>query len=372
MDKKKNTTLIAILTAAAMIIVAAGVIGLSIYMEQQKVENKTKESPQKTTTSTAIEANEDTSVDGAVTDYVQSGNLKLGNYEGLEVDTEPTEDEILEAMEEDLVKMTKDHKGKIKKGDYVCVTYKGYIDGQEYEELSDQDVVMCVGDYYMDKAFEDSLIDKEPGDVVTPSVTYDDSYEELSGETVDYKITIKGKFDDYYADKFSKGKYPTVKKYIANVEETLRTQNRTPESAGEAVWDSVMEDSEVLKYPKGAVEEETVNTKKQYESFAEMQGISFDDLLEQFGMTEEGFEEIAQDTVKERMIAKTIMAKEQLAFDDATYQKYLLDSMEETEDSGKTLEELENEYKEGYGEHPKDDMMLRLVQDFVGGKAKLN
>lgn len=372
MDKKKNTTIIAILIAVAMMAVAAGVIGLSIYMEQQKTEKKTEETPKGTTTPVAAEAGEDTSVDGAVTDYVQSGNLKLGNYEGLEVDTEPTEDEILEAMEEDLVKMTKDHKGKIKKGDYVCVTYKGYMDGQEYEELSDQDVVLRVGDYYMEKAFEDSLIGKKPGDVVTPSVTYDDSYEELSGETVDYKITIKGRFDDYYADKFSKGKYPTVKKYIANIEETLRAQNRTAESAGEAVWDSVMEDSEVLKYPEGAVEEETVNTKKQYESFAEMQGVSYEDLLEQFGMTEEGFEEIAQDTVKERMIAKTIMAKEQLVLDDAAYQKYLLDSMEETEESGKTLDELENEYKEGYGERPKDDMMLRFVQDFVGGRAKLN
>lgn len=367
MDRKKNTILIVILIAAAMIIVAAGVIGLSVYMEQKGEDKK----GDITATSTAVKADENTTEDGAVADYVQSGSLKLGNYVGLEVDTEPTADEILEAMEPDLAEMTEKRKGKIKNGDYVCVTYKGYIDGQEYEELSDKNVVLRVGDYEMGKDFEKSLIGKEPGDKVTPSVTYDDSYEELSGETVDYKITIKGRFDDYYANKFSEGKYPTVDKYIAGVTETVRAQNRSPEIAGEVAWDTVMEDSEVLKYPEGMVDEEIVNTKKQYEEFAELQGVSLEELLEGFGMTEDELLEIAQDTVKERMITKTIMAKEQLVLDNATYEKYLLDCMEETGDSGKTLDELEKEYKEGYGEHPKDDMMLRFVQDFVGGKAKL-
>ena len=367
MDKKKNTTLIVILVAAAMIIVAAGVIGLSVYMEQRKESGN----PDKTATGTAAQtkAKVTTSEDGEVVDYEQSGILKLGNYVGIEVDVEPTEDDVLYAMEDDLASMTKDHKGKIQEGDYVCVTYKGSIDGEEYEELSGESEVLRVGDYYMGEEFEKSLIGKQPGDKVSVSVTYDDSYEELEDETVDYKITIKGRFDDYYANKFSEGKYPTVKEYIDYVTETLRAENKTPEMAGESAWDSVIEDSEVLEYPEGLVEEETVNTQKQYEDYAEVVGASYEDLLEQFGMNEDDLQMVAQDTVKDRLVGKTIMAKENLVLDDASYEKYLREAMEEDDDE-LTLEELEQQYKEGYGNHPKDDMMIYFVQEFVGGKAK--
>ena len=380
MDKKKNTTLIVILVAAAMIIVAAGIIGLNIFVNQQKGNKKADN----TVTHTAIEADENKSenklentsddgkADGAIADFVQAGSLKLGNYVGIEVDVEPTEDDIVEAMKENieknLKKMTKDHKGKIQEEDYVCVTYKGSIDGQEYEDFSEKNVVLRVGDYELDEDIEESLIGKQPGDKVSVSVTYDDFYGESESETVDYKITIKGKFDDYYADKFSEGKYPTVKQYIDYMTETVRAKNKTPEIAGQIAWDSVTEDSEVLKYPEGLVEEETVITKKQYENFAEFMGVSYEELLEQSGMDEDGLEEVAKETVKERLVVKTIMAKENLVLDDASYEKYLREAMEE--DAELTLEELEQKYKEEYGDHPKDDMMLCLVQEFVGGKAK--
>ena len=81
--------------------------------------------------------------------------------------------------------------------------------------------------------------------------------------------------------------------------------------------------------------------------------------------------------VKERMIAKTIAAKENLVLDDARYKDYLMQTMmdnEEGEDnskSGKPLEELEKEYRNDYGSRPKDDMLILLVQSFIGDKVKL-
>ena len=370
MDRKKKTVLMVTLVCVAMAAVAAGIILLSIYMEKRGGQKAT-ESRQNAVTSTAVKAEEDALKDGAVADFVGTGDLKLGDYKGIEVDTEPTEDEVLEAMESQLLKMTKDHKGRIQEGDYVCVDYKGYIDGQQYEELSEEDAVLRVGDFAQEEAFEKSLIGKQPGDKVSASVVYDDSYEELSGETVDFKITIKGRFDDYYADKFSKGKNPTVRQYVADVRETLKKQNGTPEYAGEMAWGTVLESCEVIRYPKGAVEEEEKELKEQYEAFAQMHGVSYEELLQGFGMSEESLPELAQETVMERMAVKTIIAREQLVFDDAAYEKYLLSSMEYSENSGKKLEELEREYREDYGSHPKDDMMLLFVQEYVGSNAKL-
>ncbi len=369
MDRKKKTALIVILVCVAMA-AAAGIIIGSVYFGRQG-KKRVVDNKQSTATSAAVKADADASKDGAVADYASTGALKLGDYKGIEVDTEPTEDEVLEAMEPKLLKMKKDHKGRIRKGDYVCVDYKGYIDGEEYEELSEEDAVLRVGDLALEEAFEESLIGKEPGDKVSAAVVYDDSYEELSGETVDFKITIKGRFDDYYANKFSKGKYPTVEKYVAGVRETLKKQNGLPEYAGEIAWGTVLENCEVVRYPEGAVEEEEGSQKEQYKAFAELQGMSYEELLQGFGMTEESLPELAQETVMERMAVKTIIAREQLIFDDAAYEKYLLSSMEYPENSGKTLKELEQEYREDYGSHPKDDMMLLFVQEYVGSNAKL-
>jgi FKBP-type peptidyl-prolyl cis-trans isomerase (trigger factor) len=127
MDRKKKTVLMVTLVCVAMAAVAAGIILLSIYMEKRGGQKAT-ESRQNAVTSTAVKAEEDALKDGAVADFVGTGDLKLGDYKGIEVDTEPTEDEVLEAMESQLLKMTKDHKGRIQEGDYVCVDYKGYID----------------------------------------------------------------------------------------------------------------------------------------------------------------------------------------------------------------------------------------------------
>ena len=47
--------------------------------------------------------------------------------------------------------------------------------------------------------------------------------------------------------------------------------------------------------------------------------MTLDELLESFGMDEDGVSEIAEDSVIDVMIAKSIMAKENLTMDDTTY-----------------------------------------------------
>ena len=60
-----------------------------------------------------------------------------------------------------------------------------------------------------------------------------------------------------------------------------------------------------------------------YTNFAEMSGMTLDELLESFGMDEDGVSEIAEDSVIDVMIAKSIMAKENLTMDDTTYKNKL-------------------------------------------------
>lgn len=374
-EKKRNSYIIVILVAAVMLAVAAGVIGVSIWME-----NRHGSSPQgggKTASSTAVTDPGDREKDGAVVDYTKDGSLTLPGYMGIEVDPEPADGDVLEAMEPDMVKMTDKHKGKIQAGDIVCIDQEGSVQGEVYEGLTEEDLVLRVGDHEYGEELEKKLVGRQPGDTLTVSEVMGDEYEELSGETVDYKITVKGRFDDYYANEFSGGKYPTVEKYIAHVKEELQKENESPSVAGESAWDTVVSESKVSRYPDSLLKEEIKNTKSQYKNFAELQGITYEEALSSFGQDEESLEGIAEDMVKERMIAKTIAAKENLVLDDARYKDYLMQTMmdnEEGEDnskSGKSLEELEKEYRNDYGSRPKDDMLILLVQSFIGDKVKL-
>ena len=125
------------------------------------------------------------------------------------------------------------------------------------------------------------------------------------------------------------------------------------------------------------------------------------ELLESFGMDEDGLEEIANETVTDIMIAKTIAAKEGITMDDEYYKKALSEilgseeSDDDDEDAGeasgdaqeraeggasqdageeaetpRTLEELETEFIESMGSRPRDEMLIERVKDFVGEHAK--
>lgn len=375
MGRKKNSNLIVILVAVVMIAVAAGVIGVSIWMEKR--HNTSSHGGGKTASSTAVTDPAEREKDGAIVDYTEDGSLTLSDYVGIEVDPEPADGDVLEAMEPDLVTMSDKHKGKIQEGDIVCIDQQGFVQGEVYEGLTEQDIILRVGDNDYGEELEKKLVGRQPGDSLTVSEVVGDEYEELSGETVDLKIKIKGRFDDYYAGKFSGGKYPSVEKYMAHVKEELRKENESASAAGEMAWDTVVDESSVSRYPESMRKEEIENTKSQYKNFAELNGITYEEAMSSFGQDEESLEGIAEDVVKERMIAKTIAARENLVLDDARYKDYLMQTMMDEEEDGdnskneKTLEELEKEYKNDYGSRPRDDMLILLVQSFIGGKVKL-
>lgn len=375
MGRKKNSNLIVILVAVVMIAVAAGVIGVSIWMEKR--HNTSSHGGGKTASSMAVTDPAEREKDGAIVDYTEDGSLTLSDYVGIEVDPEPADGDVLEAMEPDLVTMSDKHKGKIQEGDIVCIDQQGFVQGEVYEGLTEQDIILRVGDNDYGEELEKKLVGRQPGDSLTVSEVVGDEYEELSGETVDLKIKIKGRFDDYYAGKFSGGKYPSVEKYMAHVKEELRKENESASAAGEMAWDTVVEESSVSRYPESMRKEEIENTKTQYKNFAELNGITYEEAMSSFGQDEESLEGIAEDVVKERMIAKTIAARENLVLDDARYKDYLMQTMMDDEEDGdnskneKTLEELEKEYKNDYGSRPRDDMLILLVQSFIGGKVKL-
>ncbi len=141
------------------------------------------------------------------------------------------------------------------------------------------------------------------------------------------------------------------------------------EMAGESAWETVVDGSDVTDYPQSLVDEEYEITKKQYEDMAELLGGTMEDLLQQFGMDEDGLYEVSEDQVKQRMIAKTIAYREKIELDEDTYISSLREYMEIEEGEEKTKEELEEEYVADYGNHPKDDMYIELVKKYIAKEA---
>ena len=155
------------------------------------------------------------------------------------------------------------------------------------------------------------------------------------------------------------------------------------DSKGELVWDELREGVKVKSVPEKMLASASEDVTKMYTNFAELSGMDVNELLQSFGMDEDGLEEIANETVIDIMIAKTIASKEGITMDDEYYKNALTEmlgeeesdeseeeSREAGEDTPRTLEEMEEEYKESMGSRPRDEMLIERVKDFVGEHAK--
>lgn len=358
----RTTAIIAIAVIAVMMFVIGGAL----------VANIVKTGNEKNVSGSAVEIVAGTG-DGEVADFEEEGYIKLGSYKKVKTEITPTEEEIFSEIQSAAVtkkaKAAMKDNQKIKKGDYVFIDFVGYVDGKTSDSLQAEDAALKIGDYEYVKDFEDGLIGKTAGKTYTIPVIFDSTYddEEVAGKKVDFSITIHGKFDDSYAKWLSKGKYKTVDAYKKYVKEKLKKENL--ENVGDLAWTELTDACEVKKYPKGLVEDAKKDLVKQYENFAKASGTTYDDLLASLNMDDELVLETAQETVRDRMIAKTIAAKENLKMDDESYRKYLMQMMEYTEDDNMSLEALVAEYTRDYSGNPKDDMLIEYAKKFVGDYA---
>ena len=131
------------------------------------------------------------------------------------------------------------------------------------------------------------------------------------------------------------------------------------------VWDDYLETCELKSFPDGLVDEALRDTHMQYQRFAEASGMTYAELLEQYGTDEAAVKEMAEDTVKSRMVAKTIASREGWTIDPAKEVDYLLKAMDYEEEDRDTKEVLLKDYYENYGCRPKDDIFVEMAQEFL-------
>ena len=349
-----------------------GGVGVMIYNDLSRTESDKKEQ----TADSSKDAEESTEADqlgdGEVYDFEKAGFMKLGEYKGLEAAVQPEQDDIYSGMLAEAEESeSKDDDGIVRDGELVNIDFAASLNGKALEDASGEDAYVRIGKGEYIDDFEKGIIGIKKGEEKTVDCTFPKDYddEELAGKKVQFLIKVNNRFSDKTAQQLSKGKYKTIDEYYEYEKQLQLKDNQ--ENKGDLVWDSLKEETEITTVSEVMLSRTTEDVTNMYKNFAEMSGMTVDELLESFGMDEEGISEITQDTVADQMIAKTIAAREGIAVDDAYYLQTLRELLGYEEgDEEKTLEELEKEYKKDQGSRPKDDVLVERVRDYVGEQSK--
>lgn len=273
---------------------------------------------------------------------LETDEIKITQYKGVEVEEvskpgEITDEEVESTIQSNLelnATTTEVTDRAVESGDTATIDFVGKIDGKEFEGGSSTDYALVIGSGTFIDGFEDSIIGHEIGDTFDWNGAFPEDYmnADYAGKDVVFTITVKSiskqeipELNDEFVKSVSE-KSKTVEEYKAEIKKQLEEEAETnyQDTLSQEVWDKVLENTEVKKYPKDEMEEMTSALREQYESAAEYYETDFATFLEeQMGMTEEQFDEEAKSaveaTLKERMVTEAIADKEKIQFTDEEY-----------------------------------------------------
>lgn len=320
---------------------------------------------------------------GAAYDYEAGGYLTLGEYKGLPVNVEVTDDDVSAEIESILEteEVYEQKSGKPVSGEDVNIDFTGYSDGQALEDYSERDDVVTVGeeDYYAE--FDSALLEMTTGETKNVDISFPADYDDelVAGKTVNFELKLNyicgnampAQLTDEFVTNYTEGECTTAAGFNEYIKNTLYQDN--VDGIADTAWQTVTENVDVDKYHKGEVKTAYREEKNNYENISEVIGTSYEDILEQFDMDEDDVEQIAEEVALERMTAKTIAAKENLVMDDEIYKNLLTEYMkdDDTDVESMSFEELEASYRETYSGEPKEGMFVEYIKKYVSDNANV-
>lgn len=296
----------------------------------------TQESRQTAVTGAATAKEEDTEAadteDSAVYGVVDlTSYVTLGEYKGVcvkrvkpqQVTASSVKEQIGQQMRSAAGKK-KEKTGAIKKGDYVVVSFQGYIGQMQIEQAHSESMTLQVGEYVMLKDFEDALIGKKKDDIFTAKVKMPKDYDpEYAGQTVEYDIKIMDVFQ-YDVPKITDAnvkKYlnaDSVKKLKKQIRKSLKKeyQKTAKEEMDKEAMNQVIANARIKEYPEKYVQQFAKQAKKAYEADAAEKGMTWAEYVQEMGLTEDQFEKqiesMAKADLASEMVYQAVIKKENL------------------------------------------------------------
>lgn len=314
--------------------------------------------------------------------------VTVKQYKGLEVpqteSQEITDDYVEQVIQSNLsATMTKTDitDRAAQTGDWVNIDYTGYINDETFDGGSDEGADLELGsgtfigatDEYA--GFEDQIVGHNTGDEFDITVQFPDDYQDTSkaGVVARFHIVLNEIYsqnipeltDEWVAENSQDS--TTVDEYREEVKERLEESSeqsaRTELENG--VQQAILDQSEMKKYPDGAVDEQIEQANNYYTMIASMYGIELSDFITGYlQMTEDDFntqvEKLAKESVQLDEAMKLIAEKEKLEPTDEEYEEAIKGYAEEA-----GADDIDA-FKEQYGEDSlKDSALRQAVLDYL-------
>lgn len=300
-----------------------------------------------------------------------NSEIKLGKYRGIEVakvevqkvTAEDVEEEIAYILQEKAANTT--NRGA-QMGDVVIIDYIGQVDGATLKGATATDAELLLGSGKFIEGFEEGIVGHQVGDTFDLNLTYPDYYlsADLAGKPVVFTVTLKGikevaKLTEEWV-KENIDDSMTVEEYRKQVEADLQKvyEEQAKQQMAENVWNVILENSEVKKYPQDRVKEIETNLKEYYTYMAEQYGTDLKTILEANDKT---LEEMAQDVIKQEYAVERIAKKEKIEVSEKEYQEALAELAEQSGYSNDT----ESFEEENDAEELRKNLLLNKVSDWL-------
>ncbi|MCB6416276.1 trigger factor [Faecalimonas umbilicata] len=281
---------------------------------------------------------------GCSSDTAENDYVSVSGYKGIEIDKvdvdtdisdEDVENEINSVLEENAT--DKEVTGRAAQlGDTADINYVGKVDGQEFDGGSADNYPLELGSGSFIEGFEDSIVGHNVGETFDWNGKFPDDYQntDLAGKDVVFTITVNAltepelpELTDDFVKTVSE-ESETVEEYREEVRKNLEetAQENYDSELNSAVWDAVLEKTEVKGYPDGEVDRIYNTYLEQYQEMASYYNMEYDEFIQLYTeMTVDEFEEeakeAAKDNIKQSQVAEVIAEKEGLTLTDEEYEK---------------------------------------------------
>ena len=255
--------------------------------------------------------------------------LTLGKYEGLEATKEPgvLTDELFENYMNNALAQYSDYvriyDRPVEEGETVLIDYRGSIDGVDFGggTAQNQELVASDGQGYI-PGFGSGIVGHTPGETFDINVTFPDPYPnntEFSGKEAVFTIylhcivtdeinyvTLDTLTDEFVTDNFD---FDSAEQFIQSQREALELEMpyMAQQDMFAQLWQQIIDASEVIKYPEGAVEAKKSEMMEYYEMAAEQYQMSIEELLEYAEIDMEYIETESKAAVKEDLVMYSLI-----------------------------------------------------------------
>ena len=313
---------------------------------------------------------------------LETDELKISVYKGVEIEEVEKPGEVTDEDVEGYIESVRQREATkeevtdrpVEAGDTATIDFTGRIDGLEFEGGSSTDYPLVIGSGQFIDGFEDSVIGHNAGETYDWQGAFPEDYQnaDYAGKDVVFTITVKSiskevvpELDDDFVKSVSK-KSKNVKEYKEEVREQVEKDNETiyEDRVSQAVWEKVLENTEVKEYPEDEVKKVKDPLVEQYKTLAKDSEQDYEEFVQaQMGCTaaelEKQIEDAAKENVKRVMVTEAIADKEKIKLTDKVYEEQL---EEMAKQSGYDVETWKSAVEE---EELKEMVLNVLVKDWL-------